>query len=104
MSGLGTRIGRLNWDALRDSLDDCGYAVTPPIADGSECADLAALFDRDTGFRKVIDMRRYRYGAGTYKYFDYPLPQQVQQLREALYKPLAQVANDWAARLRVDRT
>jgi hypothetical protein len=44
-------------------------------------------------------MGRHRFGAGRYKYFDHPLPELVGGLRRALYPPLAQVANDWAARL-----
>jgi hypothetical protein len=102
MSRLADRITGLDWDGMRESLDERGYAVTTAIFDAGECDELTALFDRDKGFRKIIDMRRYRYGAGTYKYFGYPLPVPVQQLRCALYKPLAHVANDWAAKLRTD--
>ena len=44
-------------------------------------------------------MRRLRFGSGVYKYFDNPLPEAVQQLREAFYPPLSKVANDWAEML-----
>src|SRR5215210_6950357 len=50
-------------------------------------------------FRNVIDMRRLRFGSGVYKYFDNPLPEAVQGLREAFYPPLSRVANDWAEKL-----
>ena len=102
MSQLGDRINGLDWAELRGTLDDRGYAVTPQILAVAECDDLVTLFDEDKPFRKVIDMRRYRYGSGTYKYFDNPLPRPVQQLRRALYEPLASVANEWAARLGSD--
>jgi hypothetical protein len=104
MSELDDRISGLNWDELRATLDNCGYAVTPQILKAGECDDLATLFDDDKCFRKVIDMTRYRYGSGTYKYFGYRLPEPVQQLRHALYEPLAAVANAWAARLGSEST
>jgi len=46
-------------------------------------------------FRSHIIMARYRFGRGDYKYFNYPLPETIQQLREATYPHLASVANEW---------
>ena len=99
MSELSERIGRLDWEALRESLDERGYAVTQQVLTARTCDDLIGLFDDDQRYRSIIDMQRYRFGSGVYKYFDHPLPAPVQQLREALYPPLARVANDWAERL-----
>ena len=100
-SRLSDRVKNLDWDEHRRSLDDRGYVVTPQILYTSECREVVELFDDDARFRSVIDMRRHRFGSGTYKYFDNPLPAPVQQLRRALYKPLAAVANEWSARLGV---
>ena len=101
MPELADRIEDLDWDELRSGLDEQGWAVTPRILSAGECKELAALYDDDGNgrFRSVIDMRRHRFGSGVYKYFDTPLPAPVQQLRRALYKPLAEVANEWADRL-----
>ena len=44
-------------------------------------------------------MARHGYGQGEYRYFSYPLPDPVQRIRQALYGPLAQVANAWAQKL-----
>ena len=87
-----------DWGPVREQLDAQGFALTPPLLSAGECAELAGQFD-DGRFRTTVDMGRHRFGAGRYKYFDHPLPELVGGLRRALYPPLAEVANDWAARL-----
>ena len=96
---LTDRIDALDWAALTASLDERGFAVTPPVLSADECRELAALFDGD-GFRSTIDMARHRFGDGRYRYFDHPLPQPIGAARAAFYAHLAPVANDWAERLR----
>jgi len=96
---LTDRIDALDWAALTASLDERGFAVTPPVLSAGECRDLAALFDGD-GFRSTIDMARHRFGDGRYRYFDHPLPDPIAAARAAFYAHLAPVANDWAAKLR----
>lgn len=93
------RLNRRDWPALSASLDRHGWAVIPHLLSPVECADIAALFDRDDGFRKHIVMQRHGYGQGEYKYFAYPLPSPLSELRPALYAHLAPLANAWAARL-----
>lgn len=89
---------------IRDSLDRTGYAVAGPLLSQQECRQLDAMYDADDiEFRSVIDMARYNFGVGQYKYFAYPLPPVVQALRHKLYPPLAIIANAWAERLREDR-
>jgi uncharacterized protein len=97
MGELAARIEALDWDRLRSELDERGYAVAPKVLLAGEANELIGLFE-DGSFRSVIDMRRHRFGSGVYKYFDYPLPEPVQQLREAFYRPLAEQANAWAER------
>jgi hypothetical protein len=92
---LTERVDALDWAALGDELDTQGFAITAPLVDAEECASLAALFD-DGRFRSTIDMARHRFGDGRYRYFDHPLPPAIAELRTALYRHLAPVANRWA--------
>jgi uncharacterized protein len=95
---IADRIEDLDWPALIARMDEDGYAQTAPVLSASECRELSARFE-DGRFRSTIDMRRYRFGEGEYKYFDAPLPELIDDARHALYPPLAQLANDWAQRL-----
>jgi hypothetical protein len=96
---VADRIAGLDWPDLTAQLDERGYALTPPLLSPAECRELASAFGEDDRFRSTIDMRRYRFGEGEYKYFDAPLPAVVEQARQALYPPLAELANTWAERL-----
>jgi hypothetical protein len=95
---IADRIAELDWSALTARIDEDGFVQTPPVYSAGECRELAASFE-DGRFRSTIDMRRYRFGEGAYKYFDAPLPEPIEQARHALYPPLAAVANEWASRL-----
>jgi len=88
-------------DRVLASLADRGYA-TMDLLDAETCAGLAALYDDDRLFRKRIVMEQRAYGRGEYKYFDYPLPKTVADLRTALYPALAHVANAWKRQLGED--
>ena len=68
----------------------------------SECDDIAALYEKDEGFRSRVVMARHGFGQGEYRYFSYPLPRLVQGLRTALYPLLAPVANRWHERMGMD--
>ena len=100
-TALADRVDALDWDALGATLDDRGFAITEPLLHPDECDDLAALFD-DGRFRSTIDMARHRFGDGRYRYFDHPLPAPIEELRGALYRRLAPVANRWSTLLSGD--
>jgi uncharacterized protein len=98
-TNIPKRVGELDWSRIGRDLDERGYAVTMRVLSEDECDELKGLFGEEDRFRSVIDMRRLRFGSGVYKYFDNPLPEAVQALREAFYTPLSRVANDWAQKL-----
>lgn len=99
-SPTAERIRELDWNEIAKSLDEVGYALTPPLLTAQECRELTGLFQQENLFRKTVNMQRVGFGAGLYKYFDRPLPGMVGALREHFYPPLASIANTWAERLR----
>jgi hypothetical protein len=96
---LRRRIARLDWQRLSGELDDRGHAVVGPLFGPADCRALRALWPRDELFRSTIDMGPRRFGVGRYRYFAAPLPPLVRAAREALYAPLAAIANRWQREL-----
>jgi hypothetical protein len=58
---------------------------------------LAAIYPKDEFFRSRVVMGRHGFGRGEYKYFNYPLPNIIAELRTELYSRLVPVANRWNA-------
>jgi hypothetical protein len=96
------RIASLDWPALSHELDSQGCAVLPALLTPAECDALGALYLDDGLFRSHVVMARHGFGRGEYKYFTYPLPPLVQELRTALYPRLAPIANHWNEAMRID--
>ena len=93
----GARLG-----ARRRDLDAQGNAVIDGLLPPDECEALAALYPHDELFRSRVVMARHGFGRGEYKYFRYPLPELVAQLRTALYPHLAPIANRWNEAMGID--
>ena len=92
---LARRIAAFDWSAVGAELDAHGCATIGPLLAAPDCTALASGYDRDDQFRSRVIMSRHGFGRGEYKYFSYPLPEIVAALREALYPPLAAIANRW---------
>jgi len=90
---IKARLTALDWRAIEESLWEWGSAKTPPVLTPAECAGLIALYADDRLFRSRVDMARYKFGVGDYKYFAAPLPPLVEALRVHAYPPLAAIAN-----------
>jgi uncharacterized protein len=100
---IATRIGALDWTRIAADLDAHGCAITGALLSPAECRALAASYPLDALFRSRVVMARHGFGRGEYKYFADPLPREVAALREALYPPLATIADRWNAALGVAR-
>ena len=98
---LEERVGQADWGAVAAALDEEGGALLPQLLTPDECAALAGLYESGGPgrFRATVDMERYRFGSGEYKYFAAPLPEPVEALRQALYPRLRPIAQDWYAKL-----
>ena len=96
-SSVCSVVESLDWQAVERSLDADGFARLPALMAPDQCGELAALYTDDARFRSRIDMARFRFGVGEYKYFASPLPLIVRALREELYARLAPIANRWMA-------
>ncbi|WP_426446320.1 2OG-Fe(II) oxygenase [Paenibacillus sp. S-38] len=87
------RIEGMDWTAIGQSLEEEGFAKLPALLDQEQCSRIIGLYGQEACFRSTIDMARYRFGQGEYKYFASPLPEELQILREGLYPGLARTAN-----------
>jgi hypothetical protein len=85
----------LDWQRIGDELSAQGCASTGPLLTPQQCESLATAYADDALFRSKVVMARHGYGRGEYRYFSYPLPKIVAELREAFYPRLAVIANDW---------
>jgi len=98
-SSVETRLQRIDWEAIARGLGERGWATTPPLLTAAECAELVALYPEDGRFRSRVDMARFRFGEGEYKYFANPLPPTVTALRRHAYPRLAPIADAWSVAL-----
>lgn len=93
----GRRIADLDWEQIHTDLNRRGFATTGPLLTSDECRKLRETYDDDGVFRSRVVMARHSFGSGEYKYFDYPLPAVITEMRSAFYAGLAPTANNWRA-------
>ena len=93
------RVQALDWEQIERSLSSAGHAVLSQLLSAEQCQQLAALYPQNEPFRSHILMARHGFGRGEYKYFAYPLPTVIADLRSALYARFVPIANSWEAGL-----
>jgi hypothetical protein len=101
-ASLRRRIEDIDWSAAIEELDERGYAIVKGLLRREECEAMVSLYDDRDRFRSCIVMERHGFGRGEYRYFSYPLPEPVSELRTALYPKLAPIANEWHGRMRLE--
>jgi uncharacterized protein len=94
-------VDQIDWDRMASDLAEDGSAVTQRLLTPEECEGLTALYAQPDHFRSRVVMARYAFGKGEYQYFRYPLPNMIAELRTALYRHIAPIANGWNERMRI---
>jgi uncharacterized protein len=92
---IDTRLEAVDWASVSRHLDDYGWTMVKKLLTADECDTVAGLYADDRHFRSHVVMARHGFGRGEYKYFAYPLPDIVADLRTRLYPRLAPIANRW---------
>jgi uncharacterized protein len=91
------RVNSLDWQRISQELDSQGSIVLERLISVDQCQALAAMYPQEELFRSRVVMGRHGFGRGEYKYFNYPLPDIIAELRTELYSRLVPVANRWNA-------
>lgn len=99
MAMMKERVAAYAWPEIRQSLDIQGWARLPALLSSKESDAISVLYGPGPLFRSHVVMARHGFGRGEYRYFAYPLPDIVQELRAALYPRLQPIANRWHERL-----
>lgn len=99
---LADRVHALDWEGVEKELDAQGFAVIENLITPVECEALVTLYPEENIFRSRVEMARHGFGQGEYKYFRYPLPGIISDLRNAVYSRLAPFANRWNEAMGMD--
>ena len=102
VASIAERVNGFEWAGVSGSLDARGNALLDRLLSPDECRALAGLYSEEECFRSRVVMAKHGFGRGEYKYFSYPLPGLVAELRSALYLRLAPIANRWNSAMRID--
>jgi hypothetical protein len=102
VKAIAERWNGVAWEQVEAELDEYGGAILKRLLTPEECDAIAAMYTDDAEFRSRVVMTRHGFGRGEYKYFRYPLPGLVEQLRTSLYPRLAPIANRWNQALRIE--
>jgi hypothetical protein len=93
------RVDAADWGAVAAEINNVGGALLPELLTPAECTVVQGLYPEDSLFRATVDMSRYHFGQGEYRYFKQPYPRPVEPLKQALYPRLLPIARDWWTKL-----
>lgn len=100
--GIADRVGILDWEQIAHDLHTQGCAVIEKLITPDECDALVGLYPKDEIFRNRVVMSHHGFGRGEYKYFRYPLPHIISELRASIYPRLVPIANHWNEAMGID--
>src|ERR1700752_4107937 len=103
MENITQKIENQDWQNITESMHKNGYGIISKLLPEKQCDELKAKYNNPNLYRKTVVMARYRFGLGEYKYFNYPLPDTIQQIRTSIYSYLAPIANTWFKSLNIDK-
>ena len=102
IKSISERVEGVGWEEVSRNLDVEGSAVIKGILAADECEEVRGLYDEDDLFRSRVVMERHGFGRGEYRYFRYPLPEPIRDLRTSIYPHLRPIANKWNEAMGVD--
>lgn len=102
-TGDGGHDVQTHWNFVASEMHEKGFALVPKFLTAEQCDELINGYDNQGAYRKTVVMERHRFGLGEYKYFNYPLPELIQQIRTTVYTHLAPIANAWFKVLKIDQ-
>jgi len=89
------KIQAADWEAITEQMQQQGFALIEQVLSTELCEMLKQSYPQIELYRKTVEMQRYRFGQGEYKYFTYPLPNLVERIRHEIYPYLVPIANAW---------
>ena len=95
-------VADLDSPRIAQDLDAQGHATIAQLLSPEECQTIAGLYPCAEIFRSRIVMAQHSFGRGEYKYFSYPLPKLIADLRNSVYPHLVPIANRWNQAMGVD--
>ncbi|UUM27715.1 2OG-Fe(II) oxygenase [Acinetobacter colistiniresistens] len=99
-----SKIHAGDWELITEQLHQHGFAKIEQVLSSAQCELLKQMYSQPERYRKTVEMQRYRFGLGEYKYFTYPLPNLIGRIRHELYPYLAPIANAWFRVLSLERS
>ncbi len=84
-----------NRTKIEGDLNTNGYSIVLDLLSADQCMSLKCNYSSASAYRKRIVMAKHNFGRGEYKYFDYPLPHIVEDIRTECYAALYPIANRW---------
>jgi uncharacterized protein len=94
----------IDWQKVTEEMNQRGFSTIPDMMTADQCDSLKSIYNNSDLYRKTVVMERYRFGLGEYKYFRYPLPKIIQEIRGNMYPKLAPIANDWMKVLKINQS